>query len=353
MKRINQITTLILCLFLAVSVNAQEEETEKRKIGLFVKANVGYGFSVVPSVLGQDRSLDNAENIYGTSAPGIYPGIGIGYMFNKFVGIQLAFDYSLGTSKVHDVTFEDMPASIQAAGQEFTLLNAFVLQEREFRTRQMRLSPSIIVRGGSGKLAPYARFGVMIPVAGHTDTNVRATLTSTEINLPIPIPGLPDLSGVSLAGEVEGKARTEGQFSVGFDAALGLEYQVTDLISVFGEAHLVALTIKSKQTIVSQYDGTYRLENSPISLEELLTGVNTFLGFLGQDPLELAALGLYSSIDEVPLSEKEINYVDALNGSTNNPAYNDNFDPNSALDELALRENYSSIGIQLGVKFNF
>ncbi len=358
MKNFNLIATLILCLFMGFSLTAQEEEKEaKSKSGFFVKVNVGYGFSAIPTVQGNDynmasdgTSLSSIGRIYGTAAPGVYPGIGIGYMINDYIGFQLAFDYSFGRSKVQEVTFEDLPAGLTIAGQEFNLLNAYIVQERTFRTKQVRLMPSVIVKGGDKKIAPYARFGVVLPLAGSTITDVNATLTSSEVGLPDVIAGfLPfDLDGVSLGGNVVGKAETKGQFSIGFDAALGMEYQVTDLISIFGELQATALTIKSKQTKVSQYDGTYQLENSPVTLDELFNAV----GLLGID-LDLTTLGLYQNIDEVPLSEKEINYVDELNSSTNSPFFPDSFDENRASDELGRRENYSSIGINLGIKFNF
>ncbi len=350
MKKLHVFTTLLFT-FLALNISFAQDDTSdeaRKKSGVYVRANLGYGFATTGEVQGAIRDESSAIGVYGTNEPGLYTGIGIGYMFNDYFGLDLGISYTLGKAKVQDVYYEELPAGFQFGGTDFTLLNAFIFQERTFTGKQIRLIPSLVVRGGSGKVVPYARFGLMIPIAGKTYTDVKADITSTEISLPFPIPGVPDLSGVSLAGDVTAQAETEGQFSLGWNASLGLDVKINDLISVFGELDMVSLTIKSKKTTITEYTGNYYLANSPISLEDLLSTV----GLLGIN-IDLADFGLYSDISEMPLSEKEINYVDELNSSTNNPQYNSNFDENAALDDLALRQSYSSIGLNIGIRFNF
>ena len=353
MKGQNFIFTLFICLFAITAMNAQEEKAEKNG-GLFVRANIGYGFEAGGTVQGVDQTRDYSKNIYGSTAPGLNVGFGVGYMINKYVGIELGGYYTFGTAKFSETQSEVLSLGLQAAGNDFNLLNAYIFEEYTHRSKQFRITPSIIIKGGDGKFVPYAKFGMAIPVAGKTSTTVVGKLSSDAIptsvdilGFPITLPGF-DPGGVSLVGNVDAEAESFGQFSVGFEGALGAEVKINDMISVFGEVNFVALHIKSKETKVLKYDGVYSLDGSPLSIEDL-EGAFDFVGI----DISFSSLGLYENIDEVPTSEAHFIYVDELNSNTNNPAFNDNFDENKAEDQLARKDNNSSIGINIGVKFNF
>lgn len=354
MKGQNFIFTLFICLFAITAMNAQEEKAEKNG-GLFVRANVGYGFQAGGTVQGVDATRTYNKNIYGTTAPGLNVGFGVGYMFNKYIGIELGGYYTFGVSKFSEVESEVLSLGLQAAGTEFNALNAYVFEEYTHRSKQFRITPSVIVKGGDGKFVPYAKFGMLIPVAGKTSTTVVGKLSSdaipTSINVPIigdlTLPGF-DAGGVSLVGDVDAEAESFGQFSIGFEGALGGEFKVTDMISVFGEVNFSTLHIKSKETKVLKYDGVYALDGSPLSIEDL-EGAFDFVGI----DVSFSNLGLYENIDEVPTSEAHFIYVDELNASTNNAAFNQNFNDQLPEDQLARKDNNSSLGINLGVKFNF
>lgn len=355
MKKQNIIFTLLTFLLIGAGVNAQERITEDG-MGLFVRANIGYGFEGTPTVLGVDRDLERGENIYGSSAPGLMFGAGVGYMFNEYVGLELGMTYSLGKEKFSEVQTDHRPLGIQAAGAEFTLLTAYIFQEYTHQSTQLRLIPAVVIRGGNGRLTPYAKVGMVIPVVGKTKTSVAGKLSSTEISLPdIPFVPLPIPDGVSLTGNVSADAESTGKFSLGFDATLGMDYEITDMISVFGELNLVALTIKSKETKVTRYDGEYGLaglEGTPLTLDALEGAIDGFVGFLGQE-FSLNSLGLYENIDEVPESEKHFIYFDQLTTESNNEEFNSNFDENQPLHDYARKDNFSSVGINIGVKFKF
>jgi hypothetical protein len=354
MKGQSFIFTLFICLFAITAMNAQEEKAEKNG-GLFVRANVGYGFQAGGNVQGVDATRDYNKNIYGSTASGMNVGFGVGYMFNKYIGIELGGYYTFGTAKFSEVESEALSLGLQAAGTELNVLNAYIFEEYTHTSKQFRITPSIIIKGGSGKFVPYAKFGMLIPVAGKTSTDVVGKLSSdvipTSISIPIlgdiTLPGF-DAGGVSLQGSVDAEAESFGQFSLGFEGTLGAEMKINDMISVFGEVNFSTLHIKSKETKVLKYDGVYSLNGSPLSIEDL----EGAFGFVGID-VSFSDLGLYENISEVPTSEAHFIYVDELNSNTNNPVFNDNFDANQAEDRLARKENNSSIGINIGVKFNF
>jgi opacity protein-like surface antigen len=335
MKKLLFITICTFCLLSVQKAKAQEEETDKKKIGLYVRANVGYGFATTPEVQGAERDGITAINIYGTTEPGVYPGMALGYMFNDYVGVELGAAYALGKDKLQDITYE----TLGLPGIADDLLTT--ITEYNFRTKQLRLTPAVVVRS-KGKIAPYARFGMMIPVAGRTYTDVRATVNSQEIDiadlgLPIPFPGT-----IKIDGTVDAKGETQGAFSFGWDSSLGLDVQVHDMISVFAELHAVSLTIKSKQTDITEYNANIQLTGLPLSLEDALD-------LLPPGTVDLPPL----SFDEMTEYDKVVMYEDMLDGSSNNSDYNANYDPNQPMDDLAQRQSYSSLGINLGVKVSF
>lgn len=353
MKGQNFIFTLFICLFAITAMNAQEEKAKKDG-GLFVRVNAGYGFEAGSTVQGVNETREFRKNIYGTTAPGFNLGVGVGYMFNKYIGVELGGYYTFGVSKFSEVESEVLGLGLQAAGNEFNLLNAYIFEEYTHRSKQFRITPSVIVKGGDGRVVPYAKFGMLIPVAGKTSTDVVGRLSSDAIptsvdilGFPVTLPGF-DPGGVSLVGTVDAEAESFGQFSMGFEGALGAEIELTDMISVFGEVNFSTLHIKSKETKVLKYDGTYALDGSPLSIEDL-EGAFDFVGI----DISFSSLGLYENISEVPTSEAHFIYVDELNASTNNAAFNENFDPDLPEDQLARKDNNSSVGINIGVKFNF
>ena len=96
MKHIKFIVLTLLALSFCFNVNGQDKEETKKKSGLFVRVNGGYGFEGIDVVQGEDLTPTSATNIYGSSAPGLNVGVGIGYMFNKYVGIDLGVNYVFG-----------------------------------------------------------------------------------------------------------------------------------------------------------------------------------------------------------------------------------------------------------------
>jgi len=353
-----QILIFFISILFIATTNAQDEGGKDG--GLFVRANVGYGFEGIDGVQGVDRTQTIESNIYGSTAPGLGIGLGVGYMFNKYIGIELGATYTFGKSKFSEVKYEELPLGLEGGGSEFSILNAFRSEKYTHQSKQLRVIPAIIVRGGDGKIAPYAKVGLVVPVMGKTSTTVDGSVTSTEIPTSIAgisIPGFD--SGVSLVGSVDAEAESFGSFSMGFDATLGVDYRISDKISLFGEVNMVALTIKSKETKVLKYDGVYALDGSPLTLDDLSDAINGVVDLANLIPgvdlgsFSYTSLGLYENISEVPSFENEIIYVDELNANSNNELFNDNVNTNLPEDQLARRDNNSSIGINVGIKFNF
>ncbi len=140
---------------------------------------------------------------------------------------------------------------------------------------------------------------MVLPVAGSTVTRTETT----------------PIIGAASSSEMESK----GAFSLGFQGALGLGYNLSEKLSLFGELSHVSLKIKGKSSSVT---------------ENISGGVDV--------------LGLMDTYD------KETVFVDELNSSSNNSSYNPNpVNTGSAREELASTSNYNALFINIGVKFNF
>ncbi len=358
MKALKTIMVMAICSLVGFSLQAQDEKDG----GLYVRLNVGYAGEFDPAVQGAELNPGMAENIYGSGGAGLYFGGGLGYMFNKHFGIDLGVYYFKGSSKLTEVRYEGLPLGVEGGGGEFTILNADIYQRITSRSNQIRITPALVVKGGGEKINPYARVGFVIPVGGTTFSEIDGSLTTTEIPTEffgVAIPGFED-GGVSLVGTVDAEAESSGSFSYGLDAAFGVDYNISDRISIFGEFNFTALTIKSNETNITKYDGVYELAGSPLTLDDLADGINTAIDIYNAIPLvddfsefNYDALGLYENISEVPAYEAQIIYMDMLDENSNNEFYNSSYDENMPMEDLARRENYSALGFNLGVKINF
>ena len=191
-------------------------------------------------------------------------------------------------------------------------------------TRQIRVTPSLVVHGNADKKwVPYARFGLMMPVGGKTITNVSQTF-----DVPVPMQGPPFyLKDDSVIVQ---RLETKGRLTLGYQSAIGVQYNIRKL-GVFAEVAHQALSVGADRTQLVQYS-----EN-------------------GNDRLST----------KTPY-ERETLYFDELNAQSNNMEYNPgsfqnsfgDYDPNApgfqkSKEDLRLVSQFSSIGINLGVRLNF
>lgn len=252
---------------------------------LYVGLQGGYGFGIPGDALGTTTVITSTgdqttTNIYGSYGGGTNIGLNVGYMFSEHVGAELGFSYFLGSS----VTSTDFTVPTGSA----TLMA---------KSTQMRLAPSIIVTTG-GDFALYGKGGLVLPVGGSTTAEYR------------------DDTNPLL--RVEQDFESKGATSVGFQGAIGVSYNLSDNLSLFGELSAVNLRIKSASRSMTKYsvDGT--------------------------DFLALA--DTYS---------KETTFVDELSGSSNNSGYNVDFSTASAKEDLASTTNFNGMFINIGVKYSF
>lgn len=251
---------------------------------LYVGLQAGYGIGTPGDMLGQTTVVSSNGDqtttaIYGSLGGGINIGLNAGYMLSEHFGAELGFSYLMGSS----VTSTDFSTT---AGK--TTLTA--------KSTQVRIAPSLIVTTG-GDFAVYGKGGLVLPISGSTVSEYRD-----------------DTGLLSIERDYESKGAT----SLGFQGAIGVNYNLSDNLSLFGELGAVNLRIKS---------GTRTMTRSMAGGVDVLSSMETY--------------------------DKETVYVDELNPSSNNSSYNSNASDSQAKEELAGTTNFNAMVISVGVKYNF
>lgn len=220
-------------LFLIVALLLVQEGTAQQ--GLYFRLNTGYGLAANGEVLGMESTTNTAgettmSNKYGTIGAGIPITLGLGYRINPYFAFQLSGTYLLGDRvETNRNTAETADGSLVATREAFT--------------RQVQLSPSLVIHplGGEGaKIDPYVRFGLVLPVAGATYSEDRGDLQASDFaGLALANPALanPDF-------QAEVDATVSGTFSLGYNAAVGIDYNINEQSAVFIEASYVGLRIR-------------------------------------------------------------------------------------------------------------
>ncbi len=287
--------------------------------GFYVQPGVSYKLAAVNDVLGisttrvintdglWEPTAGVSSNIYGSYGGGVGLGLEVGYFFNKHIGASLGLQYVLGKeTKVEEFVGTNTNDFSVAKNKRFTV------------------SPGVTVDAGLDKISPYARFGLLIPVAGSTkgtrSSNQCVTLLGSEFLCTI-VPEAQDFQSF------EATSIAKGQFSLGFTTALGARYKISDMISIFGELSYDGLRIRRN---------TYEVTDAVI--------VKTTGESENVLPI-LSAGGAYQYteyVDDLDLISEAILQQDADYGTKANPAH-----------ETAIDANFSTFGIGLGVRFTF
>lgn len=280
MKTKQLIATFALCgPLLLMNVKAQ---------GLYFGLDLGYGFpaakqSGFDDYKGTSNGTVLTEEYTSNSislGKGLNVGIMAGYMFNKNVGAQLGISYLIGGENT--MTYEQSVGSFSDK------------DEYIFKGSMIRLTPSMKIIVGESKLRPYMKAGLIIGVGGKmTEEN---NYTST------------DPSGTDKSQDI---TEYSGGVSLGFHGGLGVDYALSDKLSLFGE-------------IAANY------QNYAPSKAVLTTST-------------------YNGIDQLPnmsTSQKEIEFVDSYTETSGTPP-----SAGSPSQSTKIALPFSSVGINIGLIF--
>lgn len=237
-----------------------------------------------------DGSSVNVKSLTGTAGAGVKANLTVGYMFNPYIGAELGVSYFHG-----DKTMIGRLRSPQVNSEENTYL------------RGVDVAPGIVLTPNFKTVNPYARMGVIVPVAGSLTIETMARQANG--------------GGAGTDVVVEAKSKVKSSFSVGYFGAVGLNYPVTDNLSIFGEVEIKNLSIKSKSAEITEYSTT-AITNGQ---SQLIPG---------------------QQLADLPIYEKQFDFSDDYNQSTTT-APNQNA-PRQIPTQFV---NVSGIGINFGVRF--
>jgi len=254
----------------------------------------GYNLGIATRSLLSNVDLINdpskIENVKVSLGKGLNFGLNLGYMFNGNIGIDLQCSYLLGDEVTGKFNFDGYSWS----GSDTTYYYHYYTES--IKSQMFRVNPSIIIASGFDKLNPYAKFGVILGFGSITYKVLNEEYVNNQIQ---------DI-------KVE-KWKYDGGMAFGISSALGLMYHISDLISVYGELDLVGMSYAPKKGVMTEYT-----INGADQLPELTT------------------------------DDKEIDFVDDYTYDNDNPP-----SPAEPSKQLKNYWPYSSIGLNIGVRFSF
>ena len=253
-------------------------------------------------------ALGTNQTIHSSYGQGINVGLRVGYMFSRYIGIDLGVTYTGSITMTASQTRvlylpNDTTGVIQPS-------DGYLICTLTTQSHNLSLSPSVMgaYDKPNFKIFPYARFGVVLPVWTQIDH-------STSMNLVgISTYGL-NQAPYFLGSQTNVSMQTNGAFAIGFNGAIGAKWRVNPFTNLVLELNGQYLSLKATSTTITSWvaDGTDLTANR----------------------------GLYRT---------QFDYVSKLGSSSNNAAYNSNYNPNLPKQELSPTFPFSNIGFNVGVE---
>ena len=278
--------------------------------------------------------------LYGTAGQGYRFGIGVGKMFNTFIGFEFFLNYNKYTGEtLGNIEDRYYSSNLLAKAFDFSVMPQLVLQ-----------SPNL------NNIYLYSKVGAILPFYGYADIEVEvddregrliSVLFQDEPLGPI-ITLLEDLgvlkqilanSGViseALGYRATISAKTKAEFIgddlwetlrtiVGFTAVAGMKYQISPIVSVSAELRYTGFHVSLTSNRVQSLDGEFNILGQTIKLNK----------------------------DDLPFGTFNFDYVPELTHESNNPNYNPRgFDPDKAREELPYRTSTSVLSGNIGLQVN-
>ena len=357
----NKFLFSFLFLFTSITIFSQEDKQTFKKH--FVNIRAGYSIPVSKSQIGSPRVevgntfIDKTsksyseKNSFGSRGAGLNFSLAYGYMITENISIELDFSYihTLGITDAYNIETNSVKDTLYFGKQTS-------------HTSMFRATPLIGIYASKNLLIrPYAKFGLIVPFYGYTYAKLhiqdkssasfeslmplidfdaykktKALLNTFPVAIPVPTKTFIE-------------AKSEGTFSLGFDARLGAEYNLGDIFVLFAEMNMQMLTVKTKKTIITKFTST--VDDETLKSIADASGIKT----------------VFTELD-LPEIIKVTEYLDELNGTENDSyaeaiadiIFNENSTTykykdlvNKPLQELNFRDNYNAFGFILGVKMVF
>ncbi len=256
----------------------------------YINVGGGYNLGIAnQSLLNNYERTNNIEKMENVKT-----SLGKGANFGLNIGYM--FNGNIGIDLQCSYLLGDENAGESKSNYTFFSTNYYDYEKISVKNQIIRINPSLIIASGFDKLDPYAKFGVIL---GFGSITLNYLYEEYENN--------------QLQDKEVVKWKMDGGMAFGISSALGLMYHISDLISVYGELNLVGMSYAPKKGVMTEYT---------INGTDQLPGLTT--------------------------DDKEIDFVDDITYDYDNP-------PSSAepMKELKFYFPYSSIGLNIGVRFSF
>lgn len=255
-----------------------------------------------------NNKLASRESVTGSFGQGFRTGITAGYRFSNRLGVEMAANYYTSTEKTMAQTTNRL-VSYDAN----TTAATYVSFTANGQIKAFDLAPAIVMfLGESHGFEPYTKVGVIVPVHGTLDIKTDRDYAT--------------FVGANQVANTEAYSKdvVKPNPTIGFMASLGTSYKLGKHISAFAELEYRNFTVhgKTKETEVYTENGVDKLNTT-------------------------------TSFRVASTAATHTNYVDRLDGSSNNKDYNAaGFDSTKPMNELSSYVGISGIGLTFGLKYS-
>lgn len=256
----------------------------------YINVGGGYNLGIAnQSLLYNYESTNDIEK-----AENVKISLGKGLDFGLNLGYM--FNSNLGIDLQCTYLLGDEATGESKSTYTFYNTKYYDYEKISIKSQMIRVNPSIIIASGFEKLDPYAKFGVILGFGSITCSYLGEDYINDQLQNK----------------EVQ-EWKLNGGMAFGLSSTLGLMYHISDLISVYGELNLVGMSYAPTKGVMTKYtvNGSDRLPN-------------------------------------LTTDDKEIDFVDDITYDYNNP-------PSTAEPSKEFKKYlpYSSIGLNIGVRFSF
>jgi len=195
--------------------------------------NLGAGYALPAA----GQTMDAEGNVYNGSinntvnynmksasfAAGLWGNVALGYMGGANIGVQLDAGFGLATKKY---TFNNNNIVV-SSGPVYG--NESIVQQAK---GPFIVTPSFVIQSGGDPWNFYGRLGIALPL-------------DTKINQDQIISTLPGQGAVVIQDVT---FQIKNSFSLGYTAAVGVQYKVNDRLKIFGECSILSMSQYIKES---------------------------------------------------------------------------------------------------------
>lgn len=210
---------------------------------------------------------------------GFNMALGAGYMFNKYIGAELGFDYLLGATNTVETkkstrSYRDVAVSsgYNSATSTVTETSNSSSTINSMERSNFSITPSIrLVAPLNDRFSVYSRMGIVIPLS---DKMVYEYEDKSSYHYSHKV----NNSGSSNHSNNSEKKTMEftSYFNLGYSAALGVNIALGKQFGLFGEISAASNSFEAKKSVITKWVETSSSSNGTPTHKNKLDGLKTY-----------------------------------------------------------------------------